>query len=121
MQLVDCITPELEEGGYLIDWHACDCFPEDLVDLVIVIRAETNVLYDRLKERWYSDVKLQQNMDADIFQELLEEARTAFPEDMVQEMHSNSLEQMDENVSRIAQWIEVWKKNNQLEQQQPER
>jgi adenylate kinase len=102
----------LEDGGYLIDWHACDCFPEDLIDLVIVIRAETEILYDRLKARNYSEAKLQQNIDAEIFQELLEEARRAFPEEMVQEMHSNNLEQMDENVARVVQWMEGWKKNN---------
>lgn len=102
----------MEDGGYLIDWHACDCFPEDLIDLVIVIRAETEILYDRLKARNYSEAKLQQNIDAEIFQELLEEARRAFPEEMVQEMHSNNLEQMDENVARVVQWMEGWKKNN---------
>jgi adenylate kinase len=110
--LVNSITPDLEDGGYLIDWHACDCFPEDLVDLVIVIRADTEILYDRLKARNYSEAKLQQNMDAEIFQELLEEARRAFPDEMVQEMHSNNLEQMDGNVARIAQWVDVWKQNN---------
>jgi adenylate kinase len=109
---VDCIEPDLEDGGLLIDWHACDCFPEALIDLVVVVRAETQILYDRLKARNYSETKLQQNIDAEIFQELLEEARQAFPPEIVQEMQSNNLEQMDENVQRIAQWVEIWKKDH---------
>jgi adenylate kinase len=65
-----------------------------------------------LKARNYSEAKLQQNIDAEIFQELLEEARQAFPAEIVQEMQSNNLEQMDENVERIVQWVEIWKKDN---------
>lgn len=41
------------EGGWLIDWHACDLFPKSWVDLVVVLRCErTDVLWDRLKARY---------------------------------------------------------------------
>jgi adenylate kinase len=76
------------------------------------VRAHTDVLYDRLKARNYTEAKLQQNIDAEIFQELLEEANNAFPGEIVQEVQSNNVQEMDENVERIVQWVEVWKKDN---------
>ncbi len=43
---------EQEEGGWLIDWHACDLFPKSWVDLVVVLRCtRTEVLWDRLRAR----------------------------------------------------------------------
>lgn len=41
----------MKEGGNIIDWHACDLFPESWIDLVVVLRTETSVLYDRLASR----------------------------------------------------------------------
>ena len=53
-QVLDAIESEIEAGGCLIDWHACDLFPRELIDLVIVLRAETSTLYDRLIARYDS-------------------------------------------------------------------
>ena len=42
-----------ENGGWIIDWHACDLFPKSWIDLVVVLRcAKTEVLWDRLKARY---------------------------------------------------------------------
>ncbi|KAG9882458.1 P-loop containing nucleoside triphosphate hydrolase protein, partial [Aureobasidium melanogenum] len=57
-KLLDAIEPDLEAGGQIIDWHACDMFPQSLIDLVVVIRCNSTILYDRLKGRGYSDKKL---------------------------------------------------------------
>lgn len=52
LQLLDAIEDELLQGGYLIDWHACDLFPKSWVDLVVVLRCpSTSVHYDRLSTR----------------------------------------------------------------------
>lgn len=50
-KLLDAIEPTLLLGGVILDWHACDLFPESWIDLVVVLRVETSVLYDRLKAR----------------------------------------------------------------------
>ncbi len=50
-QLLDAIKDDVKAGGCIIDWHACDLFPERWIDLVVVLRAKTETLYDRLKER----------------------------------------------------------------------
>ncbi len=48
---MDAIEEEVKQGGYIIDWHACDLFPESWIDLVVVLRASSEVLYDRLRAR----------------------------------------------------------------------
>jgi adenylate kinase len=100
-----------EEGGCIIDWHACDVFPERWVDLVIVLRCDSTVLYDRLTARGYKDKKLDENMDSEIMQVLLDEAREAYKEEIVVELRSDSADDVDGNLERIEQWIETWKKD----------
>ena len=39
-------------GGYLIDTHLCDCWPAQWIDLVVVLRCDNTVLYDRLEHRY---------------------------------------------------------------------
>jgi len=50
-QLLDTIEAEVKEGGQIIDWHACDMFPRSWVDLVVVLRTDSTLLYDRLASR----------------------------------------------------------------------
>lgn len=55
LQLLDAIEDEVLQGGYLIDWHACDLFPKSWIDLVVVLRCpSTSVHYDRLSTRYFS-------------------------------------------------------------------
>lgn len=42
---------EAKAGGCIIDWHACDLFPESWIDLVVVLRVDSTTLYDRLAAR----------------------------------------------------------------------
>jgi adenylate kinase len=111
-RLLDCVENDLEEGGQIIDWHACDLFPVKQIDLVCVIRCDNKILYDRLKARNYGDKKLEENMDCEIMQVLLDEAREAYDEQIVVEMRSESTADVDSNVERIEAWIKNWKKDN---------
>lgn len=111
-RLLDCIENDLEEGGQIIDWHACDLFPVALIDLVCVVRCDNKILYDRLKARNYGEKKLQENMDCEIMEVLLQEARDAYDEEMVVELKSESTEDVDVNVERIESWIQNWKKDH---------
>ncbi|KAI4128567.1 MAG: hypothetical protein LQ338_002661 [Usnochroma carphineum] len=108
-KLLDALESDVQTGGYLIDWHACDLFPRSWVDLVIVLRSDSSILYDRLKARNYPEGKLQENMDAEIMEVLLSEAREAFDEEIVIELQSNSPEDMESNAERIEAWFEQWK------------
>ncbi|KAL8791413.1 MAG: hypothetical protein Q9213_000029 [Squamulea squamosa] len=114
-KILDAIEDEVQEGGYLIDWHACDLFPESWIDLVIVLRSDSATLYDRLKARNYPEQKLQENMDAEIMEVLLNEAREAFDHEMVIELQSNDSDDMEGNASRVETWIGQWMREHSHE------
>lgn len=111
-RLLDCIENDLEEGGQIVDWHACDLFPPSVIDLVCVVRCDNKILYDRLKARGYEEKKLEENMDCEIMEVLLQEARDAYDEEIVVELRSEKTEDIDANVERIEQWVQNWKKDH---------
>ncbi|KAF2253663.1 P-loop containing nucleoside triphosphate hydrolase protein [Trematosphaeria pertusa] len=99
-------------GGYILDWHACDLFPERWVDLVIVLRCDSTTLYDRLSARGYKGKKLEENMDSEIMQVLLDEARESYREEIVVELRSDTAEDVEENLERVEMWVEQWRRDN---------
>lgn len=60
----------------------------------------------------YSTKKVQENVQAEIMQVVLEEAREHFQIDMIQELESNTQDQLEANAKRIVHWVEAWRKNN---------
>jgi adenylate kinase len=112
-QLLDALENEVPSGGYIIDWLACDMFPESWIDLVVVLRTDSTMLYDRLTERKYSAKKLEENLDAEIMQVILDEARESYNENIVIELQSDGLEDLDANVERIKLWVENWKQDRE--------
>lgn len=103
------------EGGWIIDWHSTAGFAVRWVDLVVVLRCdETNILYDRLSSRGYKDEKVQENMDAEIFGVVSEEAKEAWNEEgQVVELKSVQAEDIEENAERIIQWVNNWIKDQE--------
>lgn len=74
-----------------------------------MLRTSTETLYDRLKVRGYNDRKLQENMDVEIMQVILEEAREGFEEEFVVELASDGVEEMERNAERVGVWVGVWR------------
>ncbi len=95
-------------GNLVADYHACELFPERWYDLVIVLRADTHVLYDRLKQRGYNEHKISQNVQCEIMQVVLDEAKESYAPEIVVELRSNSIHEMEQNVERVAQWYNQW-------------
>jgi len=115
-KVVDDLEPLVEAGGGLIlDWHTCDAFPERWVDLVVVLQCNHTQLWDRLEARGYPLKKVQENNEAEIMNVVLEEAREAYAEEIIVPLQSECTEDLESNVSRIVQWIEAWRKNQQLD------
>lgn len=112
-KIMDAIEEDLEKGGLIIDWHVCDIFPERLVDLVVVLRTDNTILYDRLAKRQYSQAKIEENIDAEIMQVILDEAREAYVPEIVIELRSDTVEEMESNVERIVQWKEQFEKDHE--------
>ncbi|KAI9004411.1 P-loop containing nucleoside triphosphate hydrolase protein [Hyaloraphidium curvatum] len=108
-KLVDELEPILQRGGQIVDHHGCDFLPEELIELVVVLRTDNSILGKRLDDRGYSERKVTENIEAEIMQVVLEEAREAFPVEKILELESNSLHDMEENVARLRSWIGSWR------------
>ncbi|MCJ1285482.1 factor activating pos9 [Xylographa opegraphella] len=113
-KLLDVIEDEVKTGGNIIDWHACDLFPRNWIDLVVVLRTDSTNLYDRLKARGYPEGKLQENLDSEIMEVVAEEAREAYDKGCVVELWSRTVEEMEGNVERVEQWVQNWRADNQV-------
>ena len=53
-------------------------FPERWFDLVLVLRCNNTLLWDRLQARGYKGKKLEENLQAEIFQTILDEAKESY-------------------------------------------
>ncbi|KAK9079411.1 hypothetical protein SSX86_001082 [Deinandra increscens subsp. villosa] len=98
----------MEQGGNIVDYHGCDFFPERWFDRVVVLQTENSVLYDRLSKRGYTGAKLTNNIECEIFQELLEEAKDSYREEIVVAMKSDTVDDMSRNVEVITEWVSSW-------------
>ncbi|ODV89092.1 hypothetical protein CANCADRAFT_17589, partial [Tortispora caseinolytica NRRL Y-17796] len=111
-KLANFLEKDLEEGGKIIDWHVCDGFDSELIDLVVVLRTDSESHYDRLKARNYKESKLQENLDAEIMGLVLEDAYNTYDKEQIVELTSNSIEDAESNIDRISMWIDAWKKQH---------
>ena len=111
-RLLDGIEQSMEAGGMVVDFHGADLFPERWFDLVLVLRANNTVLFDRLTERGYAQNKITENVECEIMQVVLEEVRETFPAEIVHAVQSETVEDMDSNVERVKQWLAAWRAAN---------
>ncbi|RXG72599.1 Adenylate kinase isoenzyme 6 [Armadillidium vulgare] len=102
----------IEEGGKVIDYHSCDFFPERFFDIIFVLRVNNTILYDRLAARGYEGKKLSDNMECEILNVIRDEATESYEEEIVHELPSDCPEDLESNIQRILEWVQVWKKNN---------
>ncbi len=103
--VLDALEPIMSDGGILLDHHSVDWFPERWIHCVIVLRTSTETLHDRLSARKYSDKKRDENMQAEIMQVVLDEARESYPKVPLLELMSDTLEQQQSNVAQIKRQL----------------
>ncbi|KAF8015552.1 hypothetical protein BT93_H1161 [Corymbia citriodora subsp. variegata] len=104
----DELEDVMEQGGNIVDYHGCDFFPERWFDLVVVLQTDNSVLYDRLNKRGYTGSKLSNNIECEIFQVLLEEAKESYPQDIVLALKSDTVDDIDRNVASLTEWVRQW-------------
>ncbi|CAI8004042.1 Adenylate kinase isoenzyme 6 [Geodia barretti] len=107
-KVIDELEEVMSEGGNVVDYHGCDFFPERWFHVVVVLRTDNTLLYDRLSKRGYSGQKLTDNVQCEIFQTILEEARDSYSHSMVHELPSNTPENFEQNVDIICTLISEW-------------
>jgi adenylate kinase len=58
--------------------------------------------------RGYALQKIQENNEAEIMQVVLSEARESYKEDIIMILPSDNVDQGEENIERIVQWLKAW-------------
>lgn len=76
-----------------------------------MLRTDSTKLYDRLRARNYPEQKLQENLDSEIMEVLLDEARESYDEEIVVELRSDEADDIEGNVGRIKTWMKHWKQD----------
>merc|ERR1712062_413552 len=106
-ELLDLLEEKLGkgDGGYIVEHHVPELFPERWFDLVLVLRCNNTLLFDRLQSRQYSGRKLEENVQAEIFQTILDEAKESYRVELVSEKE----EDVESNRARVEEWIVQWR------------
>ena len=68
-------TQKQIKNGIIIDSHLSHCLPNKYVDLCIVTKCSLKTLEKRLKKKKYDKSKIRENLDAEIFDICLNEAK----------------------------------------------
>jgi adenylate kinase len=113
-KVIDEIDEQMKEGGNIVDYHGCDFFPERWFDIVFVLRTDNTSLFERLEKRSYSAHKIQENIQAEIFQTILDEAKDSYKPEIVFELQSNTPDDMDRNLEQIKTYVKQWKLENNV-------
>jgi adenylate kinase len=100
-------------SGLVIDYHSAGIVPDsDHVHGVFVVRCSNDKLYDRLKQRNYSDKKMEQNIQSEIFQVCLDEARETFDSSIIHELTNEVEDDFKKNLDNLTNWIKQWASDN---------
>eukprot|EP01083_Nonionella_stella_P054979 145132_1 len=110
-KVLDYMEDLMTSGGKIVDYHSAEMFPERWFDLVIVLRTDNTILWNRLEQRNYSMKKIQENIECEIMQVLLDEARNSYKPEIVQECSSNTIDDMETNVENVVGWIKQFCQN----------
>merc|ERR1712241_1475471 len=111
-KLIDELEDIMAEGNVVVEHHVTDIFPERWFDAVFVLRTDNTQIFDRLKTRNYNQKKLDDNVQCEIFQTILDEARESYKPEIVHEIRSDVLEDVETNANNISLWIDHWISNN---------
>ena len=50
-KVLDHLENVIDKGGNILDWHSSEIFPQSWLDLVIVLRCDHQILWNRLEQR----------------------------------------------------------------------
>jgi len=98
-QLLDLLEVAMSTGKYIVEYHSSDLFPERWFKHIYCLSTDTDVLYDRLKARNYSTSKIAENVQCEIMQVCLEEAKESYK--IVHSLKCNNEDHLSKNVEFI--------------------
>lgn len=101
---ITSILNEHPDGGVIFDFHCSDIVTKEQVDFVLVLRCESDLLWKRLMARGYSEAKVRENVEAEIFRTILDEVIEDYRSEQIIEIKSDTpqdLEQALENLNAM--------------------
>ncbi|KAL7718513.1 Adenylate kinase isoenzyme 6-like protein [Entamoeba marina] len=107
-RLLDYLEEVQEKNGLLLEYHSSELFPERWFDLIVVLRTDNTILYDRLVQKGYKANKIENNIDCEIFQVCYDEALDSYQHSLVWMMQNDTPEQLDIIVNAVCAYIDQW-------------
>lgn len=95
-RLYDVLFKKLKEGNYVIDSHLSHYLPFDFIDFCVICRCNLKELKKRLTERGYSELKINENLEAETFDTCLIEA---------QENRHNVIDASRNDFFKLMDWL----------------
>lgn len=71
-----------------------------------VVRCDTNVLFKRLEERGYNSKKIQNNVEFEIFQMGLDEAKSSYKHDIIKEIKGETPEDLEVGLKLVKEFLD---------------
>lgn len=95
----------MNEGNNVAEYHSSEFFPERWFQQVYVVRCNSDKLFKRLEERGYNAKKIKNNVEYEIFQIALDEAKSSYKKEIIQEVRGETEDQLEENLKLVGEFI----------------
>src|SRR5690349_16544927 len=99
----------MKEGGNVAEYHSSEFFPERFFQAVFVVRCNTDILFKRLEDRGYNGKKIQNNVEYEIFQVALDEAKSSYNKNIVFEVRGETKKDTDEGLALVKEFLDNYK------------
>lgn len=107
--VVDYFEKIMDKEGCVLEFHSSGFFPERWFDLVVLLRTDNTILYDRLKERKYEEEKISENLECEILEVTHDEVYEAYKPETILELKNDLPEHVEKNIQTIMEWCVRWK------------
>ena len=105
----DYLEPIMAREGIVIDFHSSGFFPERWFDLVVLLRTDNGVLYDRLFARGYKEKKIMENIECEILEVVADEVYESYKKEIILELKNEKPSDVEVNLAKIIEWLKNWK------------
>lgn len=95
----------MRQGNNVAEYHSSEFFPERWFQAIYVVRCNTDILFKRLEQRGYNSKKIQNNVEYEIFQMALDEAKSSYKPNIVFEFRGETEEQLEENLEKVGEFL----------------
>ena len=73
-----------------------------------MLTCDCSVLRERLHARNYSRAKVEENVECEMMEVVLDEARSSYRPEIVWRLSNDNLTMREANLGRLVDWIRLW-------------